>query len=205
MHGVKFDQLKKRKQENNLFCDFKVIAVFYVNNNVRTFDAFVTLFNICTIYDRIILIYKCIPMQCYVSILLECQYLNLFFLFIVLLFTYMVLCQSFINLLSNKLKKIFLYLLYFQAFTRFLNTSKIVLGFHAIIVISVGPPFFKVSSIAATYFVILNLLTPSYHFFDALILIENTYHKLLFISYIYKCFCFSHHYYSCFPNIHLNL
>lgn len=55
MHGVKFDQLKKRKQENNLFCDFKVIAVFYVNNNVRTFDAFVTLFNICTIYDRIIL------------------------------------------------------------------------------------------------------------------------------------------------------
>ena len=43
MHGVKFDQLKKSKYENNLFCYFKVTAVFYVNNNVRTFDAFVTL------------------------------------------------------------------------------------------------------------------------------------------------------------------
>lgn len=42
-----FDQLKKRKHENIfLFFDFKIIIIFYINDNgsrVRTLYAFVTL------------------------------------------------------------------------------------------------------------------------------------------------------------------
>ena len=109
MHGVKFDQLKKRKHGNNLFCDFKVTAVFYVNNKVRTFDAFVTLFNICTIYDRIILDLEMYSFLCtHTSWMSISEFIFLFYCFAFYLHGA---CQSFmINLLSTKLKKIFLYL-----------------------------------------------------------------------------------------------
>lgn len=57
-----------------LFFDIKVIAIFYVNNNAVTFDAFVSLFNICAEYKRMILyldleIYSSL-MQYYADILL---------------------------------------------------------------------------------------------------------------------------------------
>ena len=124
-----------------LFFDIKVIAIFYVNNNAVTFDAFVSLFNICAEYKRMILYLddrKFIPLYAVL-----CRHTSL--MSILLFYLVLVNLLSSVHILLTKKDILILFRLLGFPYQIFVNTSKIQeLGFHDImqLYLSSLPPLF---------------------------------------------------------------